>query len=185
MTTIPRARLVFEGSNGDATKAYYAHLQTKGPAGIVAMNLFRAQKCSTRAKLYRGGGYKAQAYDRKEWSLGLLVDCLIEHGPALNITFGWGIDNGVFEGHKHVLYIDLPQGQVSFHGTARGKGPDYTKPWDGQRGQSPVRIIAFCDQILGLTPDPTKMAPDLPPKNAKARERFKAERDAKLQGSML
>ena len=46
---------IYEGSNGDATRALYEHLQTLGPAGVIALNLFRAQKCSTRAKLYRGG----------------------------------------------------------------------------------------------------------------------------------
>lgn len=185
MTGIPHARLVFEGSNGDATKAYYALLAAKGPIGHVAMNLFRAQKCSTRAKLYRGRSYKDEAYGRKAWSLGLLIDCLVEHGQTIGVTFGWGTDAGAFEDHKHVLYVDLPQGQVSFHGTARGKGADYTKPWDGQRGMSPVRILAFCDQVLGLPADPAPIAPELPPKNAQKRERWKAEKDAALQQRML
>lgn len=185
--TSPRARLVFEGSNGEATKGYYALLAAKGPVGIAAMNLFRAQKASTRAKLYRGRSYKGAAYDKKEWSLGLLIDALLEHGPALAITFGWGVDGEVYEGHKHVLYIDLPQGQVSFHGTARGKGPDYTAKWDGARGMSPVRILAFCDSVLGLAPDETPTAPELPPRNRQKRERWNQQKDAALaqQGRML
>lgn len=46
---------VFEGSDGELTKTYYAELSKRGPIGEVAMNLFRAQKCSERAKVYRGG----------------------------------------------------------------------------------------------------------------------------------
>lgn len=64
---------VYAGSDGELTKRYYSELETKGPIGLVAMNLFRAQKCSARAKVYRGGvrgrgSYKSMAYERKSWS---------------------------------------------------------------------------------------------------------------------
>lgn len=35
---------VYEGSNGDATKALYAKLETFGPIGVIAMNLFRGSE---------------------------------------------------------------------------------------------------------------------------------------------
>jgi hypothetical protein len=40
---------IYEGSDGKATIALYQQLSVLGPAGIVAVNLFRAQKCSARA----------------------------------------------------------------------------------------------------------------------------------------
>ena len=40
---------------------------------LLAVNLLRAQKCSERAKQYRGGNgngsYRDQAYRRKQWSM--------------------------------------------------------------------------------------------------------------------
>lgn len=64
-----KALEVFNGSEGAITRAYYAALEQRGAAGIVAVNLFRAQKCSTRAKKYRGGirgvgSYRGMAYDK-------------------------------------------------------------------------------------------------------------------------
>ena len=141
---------VYLGSDGKLTIKYYEHLQTFGPAGAVAMNLFRSQKCSARAKLYRGGNshgrYKDQAYERKNWSMGLLVDVLMLRGDELGITFGWKIDDKAFD-HAWVLYVDIPTGQVSFHSPTRGKGPDYAGDWDGVRGASEARIIQFCDRV--------------------------------------
>src|SRR5207253_3086437 len=113
----------------------YAELEKRGPAGLVAVNLFRAQKCSTRAKVYRGRSYRDMAYDRKSWSMGNLVEILKLHGAALAIAFGWRADplTPFGDAPSWVLYIDLPQGQVSFHSPSRGEGPEYICAWDGQR----------------------------------------------------
>src|SRR5947209_6450005 len=74
--TMRRAIDVYAGSDGEVTKAYYAELEKLGPVGLIALNLFRAQKCSTRAKLYRGGDFRGrfrdQAYERKNWSVANL-----------------------------------------------------------------------------------------------------------------
>jgi hypothetical protein len=43
---------IYHGSNGALTVDLYARLEALGPAGIVAMNLFRAAKASERAKVY-------------------------------------------------------------------------------------------------------------------------------------
>src|ERR1051326_6304313 len=148
-----RAVEVVEGSDGDGTKAYYAELEKCGPVGIVALNLFRAQKCSTRAKGYRGGirgkgSYRRMAYDRKSWSIENLCRVLAAHSEALGIRYGWKADPAcVFDQDPSwVLYVDLPQGQVSFHSPNRGEGPDYAADWDGKR-LSAERIIQFCDSV--------------------------------------
>lgn len=147
---------VYQGSDGALTKAYYAALETQGPIGIVAVNLFRAQKCSARAKVYRGGirgvgRFKDLAYQRKGWSLENLSKVLGEHGAALGIAFGWGKDPGQ-EWNPHVLYIDLPIiGQVSFHSPARYEGPDYSGAWDGSH-QSESRVVEFCERVYRLAP---------------------------------
>lgn len=145
-----RAHDVYAGSDGDLTKRYYAFLESLGPAGLVAQNLFRAQKCSARAKLYRGGNsqgrYKDLAYGRKNWSMKNLVEILTQHCAALGITWGWKKDpKATF--HSWVLYIDLPRlGQVSFHSEGRLRGPDYDGEWDGQH-LSCERILSFCEMV--------------------------------------
>lgn len=142
----------YEGSDGDRTKALYVELEARGPIGIVAMNLFRACKNSARAKVYRGGirgkgSYKSMAYDRKQWAIDNLARVLGEHAAGLGMTWGWGVDEAQSY-HRDVLYVDLPTGQVSFHTTPRGQGPDYVGKWDGVRGASPQRICTFCAQVL-------------------------------------
>src|SRR5579863_7361061 len=150
------ALAVFQGSDGDLTKRFYAELQKRGPIGLVAVNLFRAQKTSTRAKLYRGGvrgkgSYKSMAYDTKRWAMENLVKVLTQHGAALGIAFGWKEDpKTVFgESPSWVLYVDLPQGQVSFHSPDKLEGPAYAGDWDGTH-LSAERVIEFADAVAGM-----------------------------------
>lgn len=138
---------VYEGSNGEETKAMYECLEKLGPVGFVAVNLFRAQKSSARAKVYRGRGYSGMAYDRKQWSIDNLAVVLGSHAPELGLVWGWGEDEKQ-EVHRHVLYVDLPTGQVSFHSGHRGVGPAYGAAWDGQRNASPARICKWVAQLL-------------------------------------
>ena len=147
------AAQVYDGSDGSVTTTYYNDLRKFGPAGEVALNLFRAQKCSARAKKYRGGirgvgSYKGMAYDRKEYSLRQLCSILAEHGEKLSIIWGWKPDPDVVFGNKTswVLYVDIPTGQVSFHNPKRLDGPRYEGDWDGER-KSCERILAFCDLL--------------------------------------
>jgi len=142
---------VYVASDGELTKAFYAALQDSHAVGAIAVNLFRAQKCSARAKVYRGRGNRSAAYERKQWSMGNLCDILFAHADSLAITWGWKEDPGQAF-HAWVLYVDLPgYGQVSFHTGARGNGPDYPGKWDGTQ-KSAERICAFCDWVLALPP---------------------------------
>jgi hypothetical protein len=143
---------IYQGSDGDATRALYARLEALGPAGACAVNLFRAQKSSERAKVYRGGArgkgsYRGMAYDRKQWAIDNLGAALTEHAEALGIGWGWGLDKAQ-PVHCWVIYIDLPTGQVSFHATSRGIGPSYAGEWDGVPGHSPDRILRFVARLL-------------------------------------
>ena len=149
-----RAIDVYAGSNGEITKQYYEHLNALGPIGIVAMNLFRAHKASSRAKVYRGGirgqgSFKRMAYDKKQWSLQQLCDILKVHAHELGIVWGWKEDPETVFGEQSswVLYCELPTGQVSFHNPSRGDGPDYQGEWDNLHA-SQQRILEFCDIIL-------------------------------------
>jgi len=137
---------VYEGSNGDATKALYERLEKLGPMGVVAANLLRAQKNSARAKAYRRK-FKGMAYDRKQWAMGNLATALAQHADALDLRWGWG-DDPAQEFHRTVLYVDLPTGQVSFHTDMRGDGPDYPAAWDGIPGKSPERICRWAARVL-------------------------------------
>lgn len=147
------AREIYEGSNGAATRVFLTRVGRIGPRGRLAAALFRAQKASERAKRYRGSvringqraNYRELAYQRKGNALAVVCDVLC----ALNgdeIRWGWGRDEVQLE-CPWVLYVELPTGQVSFHSPHRYAGPEYTSPWDGVRGVSPERILAFCDQV--------------------------------------
>jgi hypothetical protein len=137
---------IYEGSDGDAMKALYARLEQLGPRGIVAANLLRAQKNSSRAKVYRRR-YRGMTYDRKQWAMSNLATALVAHGESLGLRWGWGVD---VEQPKHnvVLYIDLPTGQVSFHTEQRGEGPDYPGHWDGMRDTATGRICGWCARVM-------------------------------------
>lgn len=146
---------IYEGSNGDATRALYDLLRLHGPAGEIALNLFRASKAAMLAKKYRGGNhrgsFRSQAYDKKGYSMDQLVEALREHAEAAGIRWGWGIDRvrSETDPFRHVLYLDLPScGQVSFHGP-RGDGPQYPGAWDGVRFQQMPRIVGFITMLLG------------------------------------
>lgn len=157
-----KALEVYTKSDGDLTRRYYAELEKRGPLGIVAVNLFRAHKCSARAKVYRGGirgkgSYRSMAYDRKNWSMQNLVGVLSQYGELLNIPYGWKRDPNM-PGFEWVLYVDLPEGQVSFHSPTRGTGPDYAGEWDGQHA-SAERIIRFCDSIFTDSAEDPSPAP--------------------------
>ena len=152
---------IYNGSDGAATRRFYGELRKRGDLGRVALNLFRAQKCSKRAKKYgpyAGVGddsFRDLAYQRKAFSLQELVAVLGEHGDKLGISFGWGRDEAQ-PFNKWVLYVDLPLGQVSFHSPTRFAGPDYPGIWDGKR-MSEERILAFVQKVyegaLCLTTD--------------------------------
>lgn len=137
----------YRGSDADRTRALYAEISALGPAGVVAMNLLRAQKASERAKLYRGRANKGQAYEKKQWSMGNACLALQQHGEAIGIVWGWGVDASQ-PVHSHVLYVDCPTGQVSFHSGFRGVGPDYPGEWDGVAGMGPQRVVTWCANLL-------------------------------------
>lgn len=139
---------VYNGSDGEATKRLYEELAQLGPIGEVALNLFRAQKCSARAKLYRRRAHKGDAYDRKNWSMANLCRVLEQHASALGITWGWKPDPAQ-EYHKWVLYVELPTGQASFHSASRGIGPDYPGDWDGIPDASAGRIVQWVAMVKG------------------------------------
>lgn len=140
------ALAIYLGSDGKQTMALYARLEALGPMGVVAMNVFRAQKCSERAKSY-SRRYRNEAYGRKTWSMGLLATAMA--GTAM--PWGWKEDP-TQEFHRWVLYVELPTGQVSFHTDTRGQGPDYAGEWDQQRGVAAVRVCKWVQTLLDAAP---------------------------------
>lgn len=148
----------YQGSDGAATRRLYGDLEALGSVGHVAVNLLRACKCSERAKLYkRGPGYITEAYARKDWSVGNLARLLME-SPVL--PWGWGFDDRLRQRgdpHHHVLYVETPFGQVSFHTGTRGPGPDHSRPWDQALGSAPNRVCRWAALLLG---DPDVKIPE-------------------------
>ena len=137
------ASQIFNQNNGDVTKAYYAEMNGKGFLGQLAVALFRAQKRSTAAKKYRGRQYRGAAYDVKNWSLGEI--CRIMLASKYNFKWGWKPDPNT-KGYPWVLYVDLPNGQCSFHSADRLQGPDYLGEWNPGDG-SEKNILKFCDNV--------------------------------------
>lgn len=137
---------IYEGSDGGKTTGLYAALEQLGPAGHVAVNVFRANKSSQRAKAYRGK-YKGMAYDRKQWSIENLVKALQEHAASIDMWWGWREDPEQAM-HRWVFFVELPTGQVSFHTAVKLDGPDFPEAWDGVRGVSPMRICRWCADLI-------------------------------------
>jgi hypothetical protein len=113
------------------------------------MNLMRAQKTSSRAKVYRGRQYRNASYETKNYSIDQL--CVALEKDACGIKWGFGRDENM-PGYPWVVYADLPEiGQVSFHTDHRGdsrRWPNYDGIWDGAKGVSESRILEFCNAVL-------------------------------------
>ena len=145
LSGVPKATLAFESSEPSETTAYYDHLLRRGLIGQVAFGLFRASKRSDRAKGYRRRAHRGNAYDAKNEALKYLNAAL---GAWTEFSWGWAVDSHQ-EFHRHVLYVDLPTGQASFHSATNFGGRLYDGVWDGQ-GKSVENVLSFCDQVAGL-----------------------------------
>ena len=148
---------IFNGRDADATTKLYATLQAIGPSGVVATNLLRASKNSGRAPDYRRGKSVRAAYDTKQWALGQLCEALEKDAAALGIVWGWKRDRST-PGFSWVLYVELPRSdgvmrQASYHSSNRLTGPDFSGEWDGKRGESHKRVIAWSQMILDANPN--------------------------------
>src|SRR4051794_1159625 len=131
-----KAADIFAIGNGDSTLAYYLELQRRGPAGMLAINLFRARKCG------------AAGDARRVWSIRQLEGALLEHAGALGIAYGWKRDTRCVFGHRHewVLHVDLPGGQIGFGTPLRGEGREHGG-WLHLPDVLliPERILEYCD----------------------------------------
>lgn len=162
MTT---TRAVYFGSSSAATRKYLRDLAQRSPHGWLAAELFRAQKASSRAKVYRTSrhapvSYRDAAYRRKEDAIATLCVALAKS----DLAWGWGDDQANTIA-PYVLYVELPDvGQVSFHAPTRGPGPEFHPGWDGVRG-SEERAIRFCEIVAGER-SPGASTRELPPTQA-------------------
>ena len=137
---------IYQGSDPLQTRRLVeALLDSSSSYGSLAVALFRAQKASAAGKRYRGR-FRRYSMNRKNYQLEEIVRSLQNQE---RIAWGWGLDPAT-RGYPHVLYVDLPDGQVSFHASARGSGPDYYGKWDGVPGVNAARICAFCERVLRL-----------------------------------
>lgn len=156
MTDLSTIMRIYQGSNGEATKMLYRDLEAFGPMGVIALSLFRASKCSERAKVYRKGpGYKTEAYARKDWSIKNLAAILLlaQRAGQVDLKWGWAVDEelrGRADPHHHILYVELPTGQVSFHVGHRYDGPDFAGQWDGVRDVQAERICRFVVSVFQM-----------------------------------
>jgi hypothetical protein len=131
--------------------------------GQLALTLYEAQQASDRAKARAASGlhfddyddrsrYSAANYRRSRraidsdyWQKGLAIDKACELAPQAGVVFGWREDR-TCKVAPWVVYFELPSGQVSFHSSQRGAGPDYAGAWDGTCATR-TRIRALIDQL--------------------------------------
>lgn len=142
----------FYGSNPGRTRSVLSRLAKCGPPGLLAAACFRAQKASKTGKRRYGRytrEYSGYAYARKRDQLQAVASILAGH-PSLGLVWGWGDDDGN-NCAPHVLYVDLPVGQVSWHAEFRG-AQEYPGEWDGQH-RSEQRIIRYCEMTLVDVPE--------------------------------
>jgi hypothetical protein len=139
---------IFTQNDGSITKQYYNELNALGPGGQLAVALFRAQKRSTAAKNYGRSRYRGAAYDVKNWSLSEICRILLTY-PELGLQWGWQYDSATPNFH-HVLYVETPCGQCSFHSPTRGQGPKFEGKWDAARA-SVDSILEYCDKVSNET----------------------------------
>ena len=147
------ASKVYHGSDGGVTRSFCCRLKKCGHVGQLAAALFMAQKYSSRAKTYQDGidlpdGRKASftdlTYQKKNKHLEAL--CRLLSTDSCGFAWGWG-KNPRQRYASYVLYVELPQGQVSFHSPTRIPGPEFPGVWDGQHANA-ERVIAFCDALM-------------------------------------
>ena len=134
---------VYHGSQGGATRSYLSALEKCGHIGRIAAELFRAQKSSRRAKQYRGDSVE-MAYNRKGDSLEKL--CSLLEQDSCGLSWGWQRDTSQ-PFASHVLYVDSPEGQISFHSPKRFSGSDYPGEWDSESVSEEV-VIHFCNSVM-------------------------------------
>lgn len=147
------ARNCYEGSHGGQTRKLLSSVEKYGQLGCLAAQLFRVQKASSRAKVYRGGinhrdgartSYRNLAYDKKDECIETL--CKMLTADSCGMCWGWKPDpNNPIA--PEVLYVETPFGQVSFHSPERYEGPDFPGEWDG-KGCSESRIVQFVQDVL-------------------------------------
>ena len=91
---------IYYGSDGGATRRLMTRLEKTGQRGRIAAQLFRAQKASSRAKVYRGGirdewggviRYKDLAYEKKEKELIGLTRGVLK-ADSQGLRWGWKPD---------------------------------------------------------------------------------------------
>ena len=162
MTRMSLSFSVFQGSDSARTRKFLTHLEKQGQPGRIAAALFRSQKASSKAKLYSGGiersnggfsSFRTLSYEKKSQALKALCSLLLV--DSAGIEWGWGRDEENSRA-PHVLYLELPTGQVRFHSAERFAGPDYPGKLDGERA-SEARIIGYCDQFAeGLVLPPER-----------------------------
>ena len=84
---------VYEASNGDATRALYERLEALGPVCVVAVNLFRAHKNSSR-KHSRPGSQSSSAicqrrFRQRSWTAPSRRSCMSRtRRPSLMLSGG-------------------------------------------------------------------------------------------------
>jgi len=123
------------------TAKLYKRIGQCGTVGPIAEILLRVQISSEKGKKYRGDSSGFSYAKKSECMAGL---CAVLKDQQ-QIDYGWGIDRKCDA--EHVLYVDLPNGQVSFHCFDRIGGPDYPKQWDGAHA-SGKRIREFAASVL-------------------------------------
>lgn len=149
---------VYNSSEADLTRAYYALLERHGIVGNIATHVFRATKCSKQiAKHKHEPQYRIGAIERKEYAINSLTTLLWQHRFKIGYQWGWDIDHTNKEA-PNVLYLTLPTGTIAFHSPNMPRGrfrkelqiaASVPAEYVGRYGDlRAMRVFRFCDRIV-------------------------------------
>jgi hypothetical protein len=147
-----RAREVYDGSDGELTKRYYAALAERGVIGfdrdesLPCTEVLRPGEALSRRRVQR------RSVRPEELVMGLLCS---RAGAAMRGARNRVRVEGRSQGRRTTSGCSTstcPPAKCSFHAAAHGEGPDYSRATGTGSIQRAERILAFCDQVIRRRP---------------------------------
>jgi hypothetical protein len=153
---MPTIAEIYHGSNAADTRKLLDRVRELGHAGRIAAVIFRLQKTAARWRSYKGSVTRGDySVSRQTLAKEYITEAAAELARLLTvddygIAWGWHFDRHVkFQDPEHVLIVELPAGQVSWHVISRGVGPDFAGLPDAvDRETAEQRVLAHVSSMI-------------------------------------